>query len=83
MQSTLPREVLDIIKDLALNTWEKINSMIEYSANFLTTTQGTFESHTDFLGRLQDVLKIEVNDQDMRKFLEKTLAYHNVSDKVY
>lgn len=45
--------------------------MTEHSGNFLKISQGTFESYKEFVGRLQDVLKLKVKDQDMKSVLKR------------
>lgn len=78
-QAALPKEVLNIIKDIAVSSWEKIDMNSTGAGTYLRITQGPHEPYIEFVAKLKDALKIQVKDKQVRKYLEKSLAYHNAN----
>lgn len=81
-QAALPKEILDLIREIALSAWAKIDSNKISRGNFLKITQDPYESYAEFVGRIKDTLKIHVEDEEMRNFLVKSLAYRNANSAV-
>lgn len=57
-QAALPKEISKIIKDIALSSWEKIDSNSTGEGTFLRITQGPNEPFVEFVAKLKDTLKI-------------------------
>jgi hypothetical protein len=76
----MPPAALPPVCDVALATWNKINTGTEYQGSYIKIQQGPNEPDSDFIGRLEESIEKQARGDQTQKILLHQLAFDNANE---
>ena len=76
-----PPSLQEQLKEVAFEAWDQITPQGEPKGSYTKIFQGSKEAYADFLARLEVAISSSVIREEVKRQLEKLLAYENANQE--